>query len=61
MANRSIEEIEHDINKLSNFMETLTAVAGFDGYTVRQRLDHHKKMVALLKEKIIAQGGTLDR
>lgn len=60
MATRNIQEIDSDIEKLTTLMETLTSVAG-EGYTIRQRLEHHEKMAELLKEKILAQGGTLDR
>ena len=59
MATRNIQEIDSDIEKLTNFMETLTAVAG-EGYTIRQRLEHHEKMAELLKEKILMNGGSLD-
>lgn len=58
---RNIQDIEADIEKLTILMETLTQVAGVNGYTIRQRIEHHEKMATFLKEKLSALGGTPNR
>jgi len=49
MSKRTVEQIKTDIAKLQELMSTLQIVAG-EGYTLRQRISHHKEMVSLLEE-----------
>jgi len=60
VSKRNIETVQSDIDKLQNLMETLGTIAR-EGYTIRQRIEHHEKMASLLKEKLELQGGSLDR
>ena len=53
MSKRIVEEIESDIIKLKDLMSKLFLVG--DGYTIRQKIAHHKEMAALLEELLEAE------
>ena len=48
MSKRTVEQIESDINKLNDLMSALSLIG--DGYTIRQKISHHKEMASLLEE-----------
>ena len=52
MATRNIQDISSDVKKLQELMSILAFIG--NGYTLKQRIEHHETVAGLLKELLMA-------